>query len=88
MQLLGAYARDPGFRPEGAEKAKSLGALHHRFGIGDGYIHVIDEWDSPANFEAFFADPSMQEFIGTIGADTSVEPDITISQSVDSADAF
>jgi hypothetical protein len=71
-----------------ADKAKSMGAIHHRFGVGDGYIHVIDEWDSPANFEAFFGDPSMQEFIGTIGADPNSPPEITVSEAIDSPDQF
>ena len=71
-----------------AARAKAAGAIHHRFGVGDGFVHVIDEWETVEGFMGFFGEPSMQEFIGTIGADTSVEPDITISQSVDSADAF
>jgi hypothetical protein len=71
-----------------ADKAKSLGAIHHRFGIGDGYIHVIDEWDSPANFESFFGDPSMQEFIGTIGADPTTAPEITVSEAIETPDQF
>lgn len=69
-------------------KAKAAGAVHHRFGVGDGFVHVIDEWDDPEHFQAFFTDPSMQEFIGTIGADTSAEPEITVSQALDTPDQF
>lgn len=71
-----------------ADKAKSLGAVHHRFGLGDGYIHVIDEWDSVEAFQGFFGEPSMQEFIGTIGADPSREPEMTVSEAVSSPDQF
>lgn len=70
------------------EKARAGGALHHRFGVGDGYVHVTDEWDSVANFEAFFADPSLQEFIGTVGGDPSTPPEITVSQAISSPDQF
>jgi len=73
---------------EVAERAKSQGAIHHRFGIGDGYIHVIDEWQTVEGFQAFFGDPSMQEFIGTIGADPTREPEITVSEAIDSSDQF
>ncbi|HWC35566.1 MAG TPA: hypothetical protein VG650_12175 [Mycobacteriales bacterium] len=71
-----------------AEKAQAQGCLHHRFGIGDGYVHVIDEWETVEAFQAFFTEPSMQEFIATIGADTSAEPEMTVSQAVSSPDQF
>ncbi|HVT21910.1 MAG TPA: hypothetical protein VHE57_11035 [Mycobacteriales bacterium] len=71
-----------------ADKAKSMGAIHHRFGIGDGYIHVVDEWSDPASFEAFFGDPSMQEFIGSIGADPNTPPEITVSEAIETPDQF
>jgi hypothetical protein len=29
-----------------AEAARSAGAIHHRFAIGDGFVLVQDEWDS------------------------------------------
>jgi len=30
--------------------AKTAGAIHHRFGIGDGFVVVHDEWDSAEHF--------------------------------------
>jgi hypothetical protein len=70
------------------ERARGVGAIHHRFGIGDGYVVVVDEWESPADFEKFFGDPDLQAFIATIGGDTSAPPDVTIGEAVSSADEF
>lgn len=70
------------------EKAKAAGAIHHRFGVGDGYVHVIDEWETVEGFQGFFGEPSMQEFLGSIGADTSAEPDITVSLALRTVDEF
>src|SRR5437764_15104117 len=37
-----------------AEQARSSGCLHHRLAVGDGFILVIDEWDSAEQFRGFF----------------------------------
>jgi hypothetical protein len=71
-----------------SERGKAAGAIHHQFGIGEDYVLVIDEWDSPANFEAFFSDPQLQEFIGSVGGDTSAPPEIVVAEAVDSTDKF
>ncbi|MGN6475438.1 MAG: hypothetical protein ACTHK4_17555 [Mycobacteriales bacterium] len=71
-----------------ADKAKSLGAIHHRFGVGDGYILVVDQWETVQAFEGFFTEPSMQEFIATIGADTSAPPEMIVAEAVSSPDQF
>lgn len=71
-----------------AEMAQTVGAIHHRFGIGDGYVLVVDEWESAEQFQAFFSDPDLQAFIGEIGADPTVAPDFTIAEAVSSADQF
>ena len=40
-----------------AERAKGRGAIHHAFYAGDdGKVYVVDEWDSPESFQAFFAE--------------------------------
>ena len=70
-----------------AEASKAAGGIHHRFGIGDGFVLVMDEWESPAAFEQFFGDPSLQAFIGTIGA-APVPPEIIISEAIASADQY
>jgi quinol monooxygenase YgiN len=71
-----------------ADKARAQGCLHHRFGIGEGFVHVVDEWETVEGFQSFFTEPSMQEFIATIGADTSVQPEMTVSQAISSPDQF
>ena len=71
-----------------AEKARAGGAIHHRFGVGDGYVLVVDEWESGEQFEKFFGDPGLQAFIASAGADTSAPPEITIAEAIDSSDQF
>jgi quinol monooxygenase YgiN len=70
-----------------AESAQAAGAIHHRFGVGDGVVVVVDEWESVAHFEKFFADPALQAFIGSVGA-APVPPEITITEAVSSPDQF
>jgi len=70
-----------------AEQAKAAGAIHHRFGLGDGLVLVVDEWASADQFQAFFSDPQLQEFIASTGAAPG-PPDITITEAVPSPDQF
>ena len=37
-----------------SDDAKSHGALHHHFAMGDGQVMVIDEWESAEAFQQFF----------------------------------
>lgn len=69
------------------EVARSAGALHHRFGIGDGYVVVIDEWESEEHFQKFFANPDLQAFIGSTGA-ALAPPETTIAEATPSPDEF
>jgi quinol monooxygenase YgiN len=71
-----------------AGRAREAGALHHQFAAGDGIVLVIDEWESAGAFEKFFGDPQLMEFIGSVGGDSSVAPEITVGESVDSPDKF
>ena len=48
--------------------ARSAGAIHHRFGIGDGFVLIVDEWGSVEQFQQFFSNPDLQAFIGSVGA--------------------
>ena len=70
-----------------AEASRAAGGIHHRFGIGDGFVLVVDEWESPAAFEQFFGDPSLQAFIGTVGA-APLPPEIIITEAIASADQY
>jgi hypothetical protein len=70
-----------------ADRARTVGAIHHRFGIGDGFVVIIDEWESAEDFQQFFGDPELQAFIGSVGA-APVAPEITVTEAVASSDQF
>jgi heme-degrading monooxygenase HmoA len=70
-----------------AGTAQSAGGVHHRFGVGDGFVVVVDEWESAEHFQRFFADPALQAFIGSVGADP-VPPELTIAEAVASPDQY
>jgi len=67
--------------------ARAAGGIHHRFGVGDGFVLVVDEWESAEHFEKFFANPELQAFIGTLGA-APVPPELTVAEAVASADQY
>jgi hypothetical protein len=69
------------------DRAKAGGAIHHRFGIGDGFVLAVDEWETAEGFEQFFGNPQMQEFVASIGADPA-PPQITICEATASPDEF
>jgi hypothetical protein len=71
-----------------ADEAKSKGALHHRFGLGDGFVLVVDEWESADAFTQFFSNAELQAFIGSVGGDTSTPPEITVTEAISSPDEF
>jgi len=62
-----------------SEQARAAGAIHHRFGVGDGFVVIVDEWDSPQHFEQFFGRPDIQALVGQMGA--SGPPEITIVEA-------
>jgi hypothetical protein len=70
-----------------AESARAAGAIHHRFGIGDGFVVLVDEWQSAGQFQQFFGDPDLQAFIGSVGA-APAPPELTIVEAVASPDQF
>ncbi len=70
-----------------ADMAKAAGGVHHRFGIGDGFVMLVDEWESVEHFQQFFSNPDLQAFIGSVGA-APAPPEITISEAVSSADQY
>jgi hypothetical protein len=69
-----------------SEQSKAAGALHHRFGIGDGYVVIIDEWETVEQFQQFFGNPELQAFIGSVGGTGA--PELIVSEAVASADQF
>jgi hypothetical protein len=70
-----------------AALAKTAGGIHHRFGIGDGYVVIVDEWESVEQFQQFFGNPELQAFVGSIGAAPS-PPEMIISEAVATPDEF
>jgi quinol monooxygenase YgiN len=70
------------------ERAVAAGAIHHRFGVADGAVIVVDEWDSADAFEKFFTDPDMQAFVASIGGDTSSPPEMWVSEALSTPDEF
>jgi quinol monooxygenase YgiN len=70
-----------------SEAGRAQGAIHHRFGVGDGFILVVDEWESAGHFQQFFSNPDLQAFIGSAGA-AAEPPEITITEAVASSDQF
>lgn len=61
------------------EKAKAGGCRRHQFGVGDGEIVVVDEWETAADFQAFMALPEIQQVLGQMGAQG--EPRITFADA-------
>jgi hypothetical protein len=70
-----------------SDRARSVGAIHHQFGMGDGYVMVVDEWETADDFQKFFSDPDLQAFIGSVGG-SAAPPEITVCTALDSADRF
>ena len=71
-----------------ATRARAAGGVHHRYGVGDGFVVATDEWESPEDFQQFFSDPELQAFIGSVGADPSVPPEIIMAEAVSSPDQY
>ncbi len=70
-----------------ADMARTQGAIHHRFGIGDGVVVIVDEWETAEQFQHFFADPALQGFIGSVGG-APTPPELTIVEAIASPDQF
>ena len=67
--------------------ARAAGAVHHRFGIGDGFVMIVDEWQSVEHFQQFFANPDLHAFIESVGANPG-PPDLTVTEAITSPDQF
>jgi hypothetical protein len=69
-----------------AQTARDAGAIHHRFGVGDGFVVVVDEWDSAESFQGFITSDAVVAVIGEMGAQG--EPEVDITEAVESPDQF
>jgi quinol monooxygenase YgiN len=71
-----------------AEEARSSGGgIHHRFAVGDGFVLVVDEWESVEHFQKFFANPELQAIIAASGA-APQPPEITIAEAISTSDEY
>jgi hypothetical protein len=70
-----------------SEMARSEGGIHHRLGVGDGFVVIVDEWETAEQFQRFFSNPDLQAFIGSVGA-APVPPEITIAEAAASPDQY
>lgn len=68
--------------------ARGKGAIHHRFGVGNGYIVIVDEWETAEQFQQFFSAPELQAFVASVGGDTSSPPEVDVSERVPSSGEF
>ena len=70
-----------------SQRAKGLGAIHHRFARTDGEIVVIDEWESREQFERFFNETTdIAEFMQAVGVTS--EPEISFYEPLSIGDEF
>ena len=70
-----------------AARARASGAIHHRFGVGEGFVMVVDEWESAEQFQQFFGDPELQAFVRSVGLSGS-EPEVLVAEEIASPDRF
>jgi len=69
-----------------SKAAQAAGCLHHRFGIGDGFVLVIDEWETAEGFQRFIGSDEIAEVMREAGAQS--EPAIEFTEAVESPDQF
>ena len=70
-----------------ADMARAAGGIHHRFGTGDGFVLVVDEWETVEHFQKFFANPDLQALVAASGA-APQPPEITIAEAISSPDEY
>jgi quinol monooxygenase YgiN len=75
------------FAKMAAEAQSSGGGIHHRFAVGDGFVLVVDEWETAEHFQKFFANPDLQALVAAAGA-APQPPEITVAEAVSSADEY
>lgn len=70
-----------------SEDARSNGCIHHQTAVGDGYVMVIDEWETADAFMGWFKD---NEAVARVMGEAGVqgEPEISIGEALKSPDEF
>jgi hypothetical protein len=80
-------AREPDRLRKIADAARASGCIHHRFGVGDGYVVVVDEWETADAFQQFFkTNPDIPDVMRDAGAQG--EPEFDFTDAVETADQF
>jgi len=70
-----------------SDDARARGAIHHRFGVGEGFVLIIDEWESVDAFQQFFgSNPDIGRAMQEAGARS--EPVFTFAEAIETADQF
>jgi hypothetical protein len=70
-----------------SERSQARGAIHHAFFVGDGEVLIVDEWDKPESFQAFFEEEAPN--IGPLMQEAGAQPgEPKFYEKVDSADVF
>jgi heme-degrading monooxygenase HmoA len=70
-----------------SEQGRAQGCLHHRFAIGDGFVVVIDEWETAEQFQGFFEG---NEEIAAVMRDAGAQsaPQVTVMEAISTPDQF
>ena len=85
-KFRGLMESDPDrFRKIG-EHARTVGAIHHRFGATGDFVLVIDEWETAEQFQTFFQMPEIAAIMAEAGVNG--EPEITVVEAISSPDEF
>jgi hypothetical protein len=70
-----------------AKRAEAAGALHHRWGFGDGEVVIIDEWNDAESFQTFFSSsPMVADLMQAAGVQGP--PEFTIVEAKQAPDEF
>jgi quinol monooxygenase YgiN len=70
-----------------AEDGKAHGAIHHRWGLGDNFVLVIDEWPDAKSFDDFFtSQQTIPQLMAAAGAQGP--PEVTIVEAKKGPDEF
>ena len=86
-QVMETLEANAAMLAEVTEQAKGMGCLHHRFVAGDGELVVIDEWETPEQFQAFFeGNANVAKVAGESGAQGP--PSVSVFPSIEAAGTF
>jgi hypothetical protein len=80
------WVEDEARMSEYRERGQAAGALHHRFAVGDGFVLVVDEWESVEQYERFIGELQAEGVFADAGAQG--EPQVTIAEAITTADQY